>query len=238
MIDQPAAFIRRDMAKRVNWLYPVWFHDWDLWRRVSLAGGKIQRVSHLLGCSRVRRDKSQYRPQLLIEGLVGMTERFFSLPGVPEDVRRLRRRALSNCHVKIVETLRHSGAARSRAGPHTLPEGTAAVPAICPTSSTCGRKRAGRRRASPGRRAPGTTCGLPRRNPGCPRLPPGRARPRPIHPRRPAAVCRARPSPSSSRARTTRGTSRRPSRAFSRRTTRTSNASSWTAAPRMARSTS
>ena len=52
MIDQPAAFIRRGIAERVGWLHPAWFHDWDFWRRISLAGGKIKRVPCLLGCQR------------------------------------------------------------------------------------------------------------------------------------------------------------------------------------------
>jgi glycosyltransferase involved in cell wall biosynthesis len=89
MIDQPAAFMRRAIVQRVGWLYPAWFHDWELWRRVSLAGGKIKRVPRLLGCARVRVDDSQYRPEILIDGLVGLTKRFFSLPGVPADLHRL-----------------------------------------------------------------------------------------------------------------------------------------------------
>jgi FkbM family methyltransferase len=105
MIDQPAAFIRRAIVQRVGWLYPAWFHDWELWRRISLAGGKIKRVPRLLGCARVRVDDSQYRPEILIDGLVGLTKRFFSLPGVPADLQGVRRRALSNCYLKIVETL-------------------------------------------------------------------------------------------------------------------------------------
>jgi glycosyltransferase involved in cell wall biosynthesis len=107
MIDQPAAFIRRSMAQRVGWLYPAWFHDWELWRRVSLAGGKIRRVPELLGCARVRVDNSQYRPEILIDGLVSLTKRFFSLPGLPTDVQELRPRALSNCYLKIVQTLQY-----------------------------------------------------------------------------------------------------------------------------------
>ncbi|MGH8058355.1 MAG: hypothetical protein ACREOH_14150, partial [Candidatus Entotheonellia bacterium] len=113
MIDQPAAFIRRAMAERVGWLYPAWFHDWELWRRVSLAGGKIKRVPHLLGCARVRVENSQYRPEILIDGLVGLTQRFFSLPGLPSDIQKLRPRALSNCYLRIVQTLQY-GRSESR----------------------------------------------------------------------------------------------------------------------------
>jgi glycosyltransferase involved in cell wall biosynthesis len=107
MIDQPAAFIRRRIAQRVGWLYPAWFHDWELWRRVSLAGGKIRGVPHLLGCARVRVDNSQYRPEILVNGLVSLTKRFFALPGLPADLQGLRRRALSNCYLKIVQTLQY-----------------------------------------------------------------------------------------------------------------------------------
>ncbi|MCI0719275.1 MAG: glycosyltransferase [Acidobacteria bacterium] len=114
MIDQPAAFIRRDMAERVGWLYPAWFHDWELWRRVSLAGGKIKRVSHLLGCARARADNSQYRPDILIDGLVSLTQRFFSLPDLPSHIQELRPRALSNCYLRIVQTLQF-GRPESRA---------------------------------------------------------------------------------------------------------------------------
>ena len=107
MIDQPASFIRRKMAQRVGWLYPAWFHDWELWRRVSLSGGGIRRVPHLLGCARVRQDNSQYRPEILIKGLVDLTRRFFSLPGLPTDLPGLQPRALSNCYLRIVQTLQH-----------------------------------------------------------------------------------------------------------------------------------
>lgn len=114
MIDQPAAFIRRAMAQRVCWLYPAWFHDWELWRRISLAGGKIVRVPHLLGCQRIRRDNSQYRPEILIGGLLGVTKRFFMLPSLPAGIPPLRRRAFSNCYLKIVQTLLY-GRPESRA---------------------------------------------------------------------------------------------------------------------------
>jgi FkbM family methyltransferase len=38
---------------------------------------------------------------------MGLTKRFFSLPGVPADLLKLRRRALSNCYLKIVQTLQY-----------------------------------------------------------------------------------------------------------------------------------
>ncbi len=114
IIDQPAAFIRRSMAQRVCWLYPAWFHDWELWRRISLSGGKIKRVRHLLGLQRIRTDNSQYRPEILIEGLLGVTKRFFALPGLPVRLQQLRRRAFSSCYVKIVQTLEY-GRPESRA---------------------------------------------------------------------------------------------------------------------------
>lgn len=107
IVDQPAAFIRRDIAERVGWLYPAWFHDWDLWRRVSLAGGRIKRVPYLLGCARIRVDNTQYRPEILIKGMIEMTTRFFAQPTLPAHLRRMRRRALSNCYIKIALTLQY-----------------------------------------------------------------------------------------------------------------------------------
>jgi len=107
IIDQPAAFIRRRAAQRVNWLYPAWFHDWELWRRISLSGGKIARVPHLLGIARVRHDNTQYRPDVLVPGLMNVTTRFFALPGIPADIQRLRQRAVSNCYLRIVQTLKY-----------------------------------------------------------------------------------------------------------------------------------
>jgi len=107
MIEQPAVFIRRSIAERVGWLYPACFYDWDFWRRISLAGGKIKRIPHLLGCRRVRRENTQYRPAILIRGLVEVTRRFFALPGVPLEIQNLRHRALSNCYLKIVQTLQY-----------------------------------------------------------------------------------------------------------------------------------
>ena len=105
MIDQPAAYMRRGCLERIGWLYPAWFHDWDLWRRVALSGGKIKRVPSLLGAARIRHDNSQYNPRILIEGMVKLTERFFNLPGLSWDLSRLKRRALSNCYLKILQTL-------------------------------------------------------------------------------------------------------------------------------------
>jgi hypothetical protein len=55
----------------------------------------------------VRKDNSQYRPEILIGGLVAVTKRFFLLPGLPSGLRKIRRRALSNCYVKIVQTLQY-----------------------------------------------------------------------------------------------------------------------------------
>jgi len=112
IIDQPAAFIRRRAAQRVSWLYPAWFHDWELWRRISLSGGKIARVPYRLGAARVRRDNTQYRPEILVTGLVDVTRRFFALPGLPADISRLRQRALSNCYLRIVQTLKWGRAER------------------------------------------------------------------------------------------------------------------------------
>ena len=107
MIDQPASFIRRSMAQRVGWLFPAWFHDWELWRRVSLAGGRIKRVSHLLGGARIRVDNSQYRPDILVKGLIDVSTRFFAFPGLSTELMGLRPRALSNCYLRIAQTLQY-----------------------------------------------------------------------------------------------------------------------------------
>lgn len=109
MIDQPAMFLRRSIAERVGWLYPAWFHDWELWRRVSLAGGNIRRVPYLLGAARIRRDNSQYNPNILIKGLIDLQNRFFAMPAVTNNLalRKLKKRAISNTYLKIIQTLQY-----------------------------------------------------------------------------------------------------------------------------------
>jgi len=109
MIDQPAMFLRRSIVQRIGWLYPAWFHDWELWRRVSLAGGRIRRVPYLLGGARIRRDNSQYNPRILIDGLINLQKRFFSMPAVTNNtaLRKIKKRAMSNTYLKIVQTLQY-----------------------------------------------------------------------------------------------------------------------------------
>lgn len=105
VIDQPAAFMRRRSMQKIGFLFPAWFHDWDLWRRMALAQGKIRRVDYTLGYARIRFDNTQYRPDIIIKGLTEMTERFYKNYWISWPLWQSRRRAMSNTYLKIIQTL-------------------------------------------------------------------------------------------------------------------------------------
>jgi glycosyltransferase involved in cell wall biosynthesis len=103
VIHQAASFMRRGILERVGWLYPKLCHDHDLWLRMSLTGGKLQRISALLAHARDRSDNLGNRSDEVTALKVGLTERFFNHPELPPEFADLRQRAISNAHLRCIE---------------------------------------------------------------------------------------------------------------------------------------
>lgn len=103
IIHQAASFMRREILERVGWLYPKLCHDHDLWLRVSLAGGKFQRIPALLAHARDRSDNLGNRSDEVVALKVGLTESFFTHPNLPPEFIHLRRRAVSNAYLRCID---------------------------------------------------------------------------------------------------------------------------------------
>jgi glycosyltransferase involved in cell wall biosynthesis len=103
IIHQAASFMRREILQRVGWLHPKLCHDHDLWLRISLAGGRLRRIPALLAHARDRSDNLGNRSDEVTSLKVGLTERFFNHPELPPEFANLRRRAISNAHLRCIE---------------------------------------------------------------------------------------------------------------------------------------
>lgn len=103
IIHQAASFMRRDILERVGWLYPKLCHDHELWLRISLAGGKLQRIPALLAHARDRSENLGHRSDLMVPLKVSLSERFFDNPGLPPELARIRRRAISNSYLRGID---------------------------------------------------------------------------------------------------------------------------------------
>lgn len=103
IIHQAASFMRRGILERVGWLYPKLSHDHELWLRISLAGGKLQRIPELLAHARDHSGNLGYRSDLVIPVKVGLTERFFENPDLQPELAQIRRRALSNAYLRCIQ---------------------------------------------------------------------------------------------------------------------------------------
>jgi glycosyltransferase involved in cell wall biosynthesis len=105
LIPQPASFMRRRILEQVGWLYPAWCHDHDLWLRISRAGGTFEKIQARLAMDRMRPENLRRVPELVIPAKIELTKRFFAAPGLPPDLQRLRRRAISAAYVRAVDYL-------------------------------------------------------------------------------------------------------------------------------------
>lgn len=100
VIYQPASFLRRRILERVGWLDTTfrYNHDHELWYRVGLAG-VIHRIPGVLAYAGTGASYYVRLGQKTAAGCVALTQKFFSLPGVPPTLARRRRRAVSNAHL-------------------------------------------------------------------------------------------------------------------------------------------
>jgi glycosyltransferase involved in cell wall biosynthesis len=99
-IPQPAAFVRRRAAERVGWLNTAFYQkkDHEFWLRVGLTG-RIDHLPVLLAHARATRGLS-FDGRTAAPACLQVTRAFYTLPGVPEALRRKRRRALSNSYLR------------------------------------------------------------------------------------------------------------------------------------------
>lgn len=103
VIYQAASFMRRSILERVGWLWPQLCHDHELWLRIGLMGGKIRHVPAVLACARHHPANLGYRPEIVIPLKRAITKRFFENNLLPEGLRSLRRRALSNACLRGID---------------------------------------------------------------------------------------------------------------------------------------
>ena len=109
IIFQPASFMRRGVLARVNWLYPAWCHDHDLWLRIARAGGTFAVMPRRLAVDRLRFGNLGSVAELVIPHKIALTKRFFDEPTLPEHLRRLKRRSISNSYLRGVDYLQPGG---------------------------------------------------------------------------------------------------------------------------------
>ncbi|MGH7848212.1 MAG: glycosyltransferase family 2 protein, partial [Candidatus Binatia bacterium] len=103
VIYQPASFMRRSILERVGWLWPKLCHDHELWLRISLMGGKIQRIPFLLAYARHHSGNLGYCPDIVVPLKLEITRRVFDYSAVPEELRNVRERALSNAYLRGID---------------------------------------------------------------------------------------------------------------------------------------
>lgn len=98
-IPQPAAFIRRSILDRVGMLdESVFTKDRELWLRIGL-NGTIAYYPRRLAYARNTRGIS-YDGRKVAPAIVDVTRKFYSLPGVPDDLLAIKRRAISNAYLR------------------------------------------------------------------------------------------------------------------------------------------
>jgi hypothetical protein len=105
VIHQPAAFFRRAIMERVDWVYPAWAHDHDLWLRISLAGGRLQPLARHLGNARIWDGNLHMVYKTIVPAKLGLTQRALADERLPEAVRLRPARTLSNAYVRCLDFL-------------------------------------------------------------------------------------------------------------------------------------
>jgi hypothetical protein len=73
--------------------------------RISLSGGKICRLPTLLAYARHHQENLGYRSDLVIPLKLEITKAFFDNPNLPENLVRLRDRAISNTYLRGMDYL-------------------------------------------------------------------------------------------------------------------------------------
>jgi glycosyltransferase involved in cell wall biosynthesis len=105
VINQPAAFARREIIERVGYLYPAWCHDHDLWLRIGLAGGKFAALSAHLGNARLWGENLHMSPSVVVPAKISLTRRILDNPALPDDLKRQKGRIMSNAYLRCLDFL-------------------------------------------------------------------------------------------------------------------------------------
>lgn len=99
-IPQPSAFIKRKILEKVNWLdidmSPK--HDPELWLRIGLVG-KIKYLPVLLAYARDLKGLTS-DGEVIASACIRMIKKFFTLPNLPENLKRKKLRAMSNTYLR------------------------------------------------------------------------------------------------------------------------------------------
>ena len=103
-IPQPAAFIRRSALEKVGWLDTAFLSkkDHELWLRLGLAG-QIHYAPVLLASARSCPGYLSHRGDITARACVALTKKFFRHPGVPNELRNKKNRAISNSYIRGLE---------------------------------------------------------------------------------------------------------------------------------------
>lgn len=101
-IPQPAAFLRRRIVEKVGYLdrdFNDSKKDHELWLRIGLVG-TIHYLPVLFAHARNGPGYMASRGDITARACVRLTRKFFTLPDVPERIRKKKRRAISNAYLK------------------------------------------------------------------------------------------------------------------------------------------
>ncbi|MCC6381459.1 MAG: glycosyltransferase [Dehalococcoidia bacterium] len=94
-IDQPASFVRREMVERVGGVRRIAVLDFDLWFRISAAGGTFLAVDDVLATACEHPGRITNRPEVMVPAVVQAIDDALRDPRLPHEARRWRRRARS-----------------------------------------------------------------------------------------------------------------------------------------------
>ncbi len=110
MLPQPATFIRRHILEQVGWVDPTIDKlDHELWLRIGLVGTMKYNPQILAGSLEHEDSFSNTAGEQMARSCVALTRKFFSLPNVPLNLRKRRRRSMSNAYVRGVDYAFYSG---------------------------------------------------------------------------------------------------------------------------------
>ena len=99
-IPQPAAFIRRRILEQVGWLdTQLILMDQDLWYRIGLIGD-IRHIPIPLAYARRHSSYWYSRSYIVSTNCVRIIKKIFKNSELPEEIIKIKRRALSNAYVR------------------------------------------------------------------------------------------------------------------------------------------
>lgn len=100
LIPQPSAFIRRSVLENTGPLDPSYYYfmDWDFWLRAGIRN-RIEYIPELLSTYRLHQEsKTVAQAAKAAPELEYMYRKFFALPELPEEIKRLEKWAMVNMY--------------------------------------------------------------------------------------------------------------------------------------------